>query len=238
MTALSIAQAVAGRIGINIPTVLFTSTDGNVQQLRELLIESAEALSKRGDPGWQSLQAEWAFVTVNQFEQTNTPLPPDLRAIIPDSAFNRTTNRKVAGPLTPQQYQQGQIWPQLAAPYLTYRERGGLMLMEPAPPAGQTIAYEYISSYWAKSSANVAKATFTSDDDGTYLDEELLKLDVRWRWKAAKGLDYGEDMETAEREIMKALGRDGGAGALDLNGTPLNLPPWRYNVPEGNWPGT
>lgn len=237
MTALSIVQAVTGRIGLTPPSVLFTSTDRNVIQLRALLLEGAAELSKAGSPsGWQSLQAEQVFVTVAQIEQTNMPIPADLRRFVPDSFFNRTTNRKVTGPLTPQQYQQAQIWPQLTAPYLTWRERESLFLIDPAPPAGETIAFEYISSYWAKSSANQAKAEFTADDDGTYLDEELLKLDLRWRWLKAKGLDYGEDMKTFELAKQLALGDDGGSGQLNQGGGMLSQPDWWYNIPQMSWP--
>lgn len=236
MTALSIVRAVMGRLSLTQPTVLFTSTDRNVIQMRELLLEGAEHLSKCGEPGWQALQRQQMFVTVAQEEQTNTPIPSDLRSFIADSFFNRTTNRKVTGPLTPQQYQQAQVWPQLVAPYLCWRERDGDFLINPVPPAGETIAYEYISSYWAKNSAGAAKAEFTADDDGTYLDEELLKLDLIWRWKQAKGLDYGEDMATFERELEKALGRDGGAGMLLQAGPITPYPWWRANLPEGSWP--
>lgn len=236
MSALGIVQAVTGRISLTRPSVLFTSTDRNVIQLRELLLEGAEALSKCGDPGWQALQRQQTFVTVAQEEQTNTPIPDDLRHFIPDSFFNRTTNRQVTGPLTPQQFQQAQVWPQLTAPYLCWRERDGDFLINPVPPAGETIAYEYISSYWAKSSAAQPKAAFTADDDTTYLDEELLKLDLIWRWKQAKGLDYGEDMATFEREKEKALGRDGGAGMLNQGGQVTPYPWWRANIPEGSWP--
>lgn len=238
MTVLSIVSAVMGRLSLTQPTVVFTSTDRNVVQFRELLIEGAEALSKAGSPsGWQSLQNEHTFVTVAAQIQTNMPLPADFRRFVPDSVYNRSTNRQVTGPLTPAQYQQMQVWPQLVAPYLMFRERQSQLYLDPIPPAGETIAYEYISSYWAKSSAGVAKATFTSDDDTTYLDEELLKLDLRWRWKAAKGLEYGEDMASFERAKMLALGDDGGSGALNQGGPGYLDPAIRYNVPEGSWPG-
>lgn len=225
------------RLSLTPPTVLFTSTDRNVRQFKALLLEGAEALSKCGEPGWQALQRQHTFVTVAQAEQTNTPIPDDLRSFVPDTFFNSTTNREVSGPLTPQQYQRAQVWPQLVAPYLCYRERDGDFLIDPIPPAGETIAYEYISSYWAKSSAGAAKAAFTADEDTTYLDEELLKLDLRWRWKEAKGLDYGEDMATFEREKEKALGKDGGSEALNQGGQVGPDPYWRANIPEGSWPG-
>lgn len=238
MSVLTIVQSVMGRLSLTQPTVVFTSTDRNVIQFKELLLEEAEWLSKEGSPsGWQSLQNEWTFVTVAAIQQSNMPIPADLRRFVPDSVFNRSTNRKVSGPLTPQQYQQAQIWPQLSAPYLTYRERNSQLLIDPAPPAGETIAYEYISSYWALSSAGNPKAAFTSDDDTSYLDEELLKLGLRWRWKEAKGLDYAEDLATAQRAVALALGDDGSSGMLNQGGTIYPDDMWRYNIPQMSWPG-
>lgn len=238
MSALGIVQSVTGRVGLNRPSVLFTSTDRNVVQLRELLLEGAEALSKRNSPnGWQALQREQSFITVAAEVQTNAPVPDDFRYFIADTDFNRDTNRKVSGPLSPQQYQRAEVWPQLVAPYLSWRQRGGQFMIVPAPPAGETVVYEYVSSYWAIGSGGAAKAAFTADEDTTYLDEELLKLDLRWRWKQAKGLAYAEDMATFELEVEKALGNDGGTSALNQGG-PDGLSPWNYNIPEGSWPST
>jgi hypothetical protein len=122
--------------------------------------------------------------------------------------------------------------------YLAYRERAGTFLLMAGggdvPTAGETIAYEYVSSYWAQSSASVAKAQFTSDDDTSYLDEELITLGVIWRFKAAKGLDYGEDFATYERALATAKGEDGGSTMLNIGGPMTPLPPERANLPEGN----
>lgn len=235
MSLLSVISNACDRLSLTRPSVVVTSTDLLIRQLFGIANESGIALSKRGDPGWQSLQAEWTFITTATPAQTNTPLPADFRAFVPDSIFNRTTMRPVLGPLTPQQWQLLQARPALSTVYLIYRERAGNFLIGPTPPAGEVIAYEYISSYWAKSSAGQAKAQFTSDDDGAFLDEELLTLDIKWRWLAAKGLDYGEDMATAEREISKALGSDGGAGSLNIGGPATMLPPERANLPESGF---
>jgi hypothetical protein len=236
VSVLTIVRSVMGRLSLTQPSVVATSTDRNVVQMFELLKEEAEDQSKKGAPGgWQSLTREWSFITVAQAVQTNTPIPTDLRRLIPDSFFNRSTMRPVNGPLTPQQWQLLQARPAVAAVYLMYRERDGDFLINPIPPAGETIAFEYVSSYWAISSGGTAKASFTADEDTTYLDEELLKLGLRWRWLAAKGLTYGEEMASYERAVALALGDDGGAGALNQGG-PVQVDPWwRANLPEGNF---
>ena len=218
MSLLSIIQATCDRLSLNRPSAVVASSDKLVRQLMGIANEAGESLSRRGVPGWQALIEEHAFVTVALAEQSNTPIPSDLRRFVPDSFFNRSTGRQVVGPMTSQDWQNVQANGVAASIYLTYRERGGTFLISPVPTAGETIAYEYVSKYWVRSSVGVAKAAFTVDEDETYLDEELLILEIRWRWKQAKGLDYGEDMATAERAIVKALGEDGSAGSISLEG--------------------
>lgn len=231
MTLLTIIQKTARRIGITAPNAVASSTDIQVRQLFELANEEGVSLAKRGP--WQALQRECTFLTVAQEIQTNTPIPSDLDRFLPDSFFNRTTQRQIEGPLTPQQWQAIKARPVFGRVYLAFRQRDGVFLVTPVPPAGQTIAYEYISKNWAKSSANVGKSEFTSDDDSSYLSEELIIQGLRWRWKQAKGLPYAEDMETYERNVEKALGEDGAASSLNLAGTYAF--PWRPNIPEGNF---
>lgn len=237
MSVLSMVRATMGRLSLTPPSVVVTSTDNQVVQMFELLKEAAEDLADYGidESGWQAMQAEWTFVTVAQEAQTNTPLPPDFSRFINNTFYDRTTQRQLVGPLTPIQFQQQKSRPILLQPYLAFRERDGVFLIEPAPVAGDTIAYEYVSSFYAVSSAGQAKREFTSDDDTTYLDEELLKKSLRWRWKQAKGLDYGEDMASYERSAAKTYAQDGAATALSI-GEPAPLPfPERLNIQEGNW---
>lgn len=232
MTMLSIIQDVTDRIGIPRPTQVIGSTDNQVRQLLALLNEEGVALSKRGT--WQALTNQWTFVTVATNVQDSSALPSDLRQIIPDSIYNRTLMRKVLGPITPQEWQALQAYPAYNRVYLAFRERQGEILITPAPPADQTIAYEYVSDNWVLSSAAVAKSAFTADDDVSFLEEELLKLGLRWRWKQAKGLNYAEDMNTYEREVQKAIAFDGSSRALNIGGIDQRYP-FGANIPEGGF---
>lgn len=233
MTMLSIIQDVADRMGIPRPASVISSNDTQVRQLLALLNEEGCELSKRGD--WQSLTTEWTFQTTAATLQDDTALPDDLGRFIADSFFNRTQVRKLIGPITPQEFQRIQAQPVYNKVYLAFRERLGKFLISPPPPADNLIAYEYISKNWAKSSAGVAKAKFTADDDTSYLPEDLLKFGLRWRWKQAKGLPYGEDMTTYERAASKALANDGGARALNMVGDEIPYALWGANVPEGGY---
>ena len=56
------------------------------------------------------------------------------------------------------------------------------------PVDGETITYEYLSSYpWQASGVNQELAS--ADTDTWRLDRRLLILGVKWRWKKEKGIE-------------------------------------------------
>lgn len=233
MTLLSIVTDTCGRLGLTQPSMVVGSTDLQVRQLLALANEEGASLAKRND--WQALTTEATFITTATEVQGNTPIPTDLDRFCPDTFFNRTQQRPLIGPVTPQEWQAIQAQPVLGFVYLTFRERQGEFIMTPVPTAGDTVAYEYVSKNWAKSSGNQPKASFTSDDDTTYLDEELIKLGLRWRFLKAKGLSYAQDFDTYERAVEAKSGTDGGTRALDMSGYDRWYFPGRPNLPQGSF---
>lgn len=213
--------------------MVVNSTDQQVRQLYALANEEGEELAR--DYDWQVMRQQQTFTTVAQAEQTGA-IPADLDRFVSNSFFNRTTVRQVVGPLTPQQYQALLTQPQLSGIYLAFIERQGAFLVNPVPPAGQVIAYEYVSVNWAKSSVGVPQPRFQADNDGSFISERLIKLGIRWRFLKAKGLDYAEDMRTYEIEKQKAKARDGANSALSSTGYDDYI--IAANIPEGNFPGS
>lgn len=228
MSLLSLIQGAADLLSIPRPSVVVTSTDQQVRQLLALANLEGEELSARPQRGWQALTREQTFITVADETQTNA-VPADFGFSIPDTAYNRSNARKLVGPLTAGDWQAMKANNTTAVAADLFRVRGDAFLMSPAPTAGETVAYEYSSSYWARSSVGQAKAEFTADEDTSYLSEVLIKLGVIWRWKQAKGLDYGEDMATYERALQKAIGRDGGATAIAMSS---DYDPFALNIPQ------
>lgn len=235
MTLLTIVANVCRLTGLRIPTEVVDSTDIQVQQLYGLANEAGDELAR--DFRWQALNREQTFVTTATEEQTDA-LPDDLTELIYNSFYDRTTRLQVFGPLTPQNWQAIKAQPQLNRVYLAFRERDGAFLMSPTPSAGDTIAYEYISSYWAKSASDVAQAQFIADTDTTYLSERLIQLSLRWRFLSAKNLDYAEAYRSYQTELQKEQARDGGSTMLNIgrNGGWYNVlaPP---QITPGGFPG-
>lgn len=187
-----------------------------------------------GSYDWQVMREQTEFVTVGAADQP-AAVPSDLDRFVSNSFFNRSTQRYVWGPLTPQQWQAIQAQPQLNRVYLGFIQRHGKFLITPTPPAGQTIAYEYITKNWAYSAALVPQDRFSADSDQSYLDEYLFVLGLRWRFLKSKGLEYAEDFKTYYAELTQKQSRDGGNSALSTTGTDYFL--YGDNIPAGSFPG-
>lgn len=233
LTLLQLIQNEADLLGLARPDSVINSTDQQIRQLFAILIEEGESLAGRAE--WEELLVEQTFVTVAAETQTNAPIPDDFDRFVPETVWNRTSARQLIGPRTSRQWQADLARPAASQIYLSFRLRGGSFLINPTPTAGDTVAYEYVSKNWVVSSAGAGKELPTSDDDTFALDTELLKLGVRWRWKAAKGLDYGEDMVTYERAVAITIADDGGAEDLEIGRNPnvgrvANLPEGSFGI--------
>lgn len=206
MSLLTLCQSAAIQLSVSVPSIVMAGVDETSIILRRLAQEEGVSLMRRYP--WQALQREHTFTTVAADTQTGG-IPTAFDRIIPDTVFNRNTRRRVAGPLSPDE------WAQTKASLVTYvnptfRIRGDAFLMTPNPPAGETVAYEYISKNFCTSSTAVPQAAWAADDDLGVVDEGLITLGLVWRFRQAKGLPYGEDLAMYERRVMDAQMRDGG----------------------------
>jgi hypothetical protein len=229
MSLLTMCQAAAAQLSVTVPSLVMLGSDDTSVILRRLADE--EGLALMGRYPWQALQREHTFTTTAADTQTGG-IPSDFDRVIPDTVFNRNTRRRVAGPLSPDE------WAQTKASLVTYvnptfRIRTDAFLMTPNPPAGETVAYEYISKNFCKSSGGTGQAAWAADSDLGVLDERLMTLGLVWRFRQAKGLPYGEDLALYERRVADAQMRDGG-GKARISGDPAvhDRVATRLQVPE------
>lgn len=231
MSALTIVQEAFGRQSLPVPLAVFSSVDAGVIQMRTLMNQAGKSLGKRHT--WQEMTVEGTFTTVATAVQT--ALPSDFGWFIPETMFDRTQDRQVAGPITQQQWQQDLSGPTATAIAYSFRVRGGSILFTPTPTAGDSVYYEYVSKNWAETSGGTALSAMTADTDVSLIDEELVTLDLIWRYRKAKGLDYSEEFRTLELELEKTIGRDGGSRILSIGKPTIRYYP---NVPDGNFPSS
>jgi hypothetical protein len=123
----------------------------------------------------------------------------------------------------------------ITGPRYSFRLRGGNFMVTPAPPAGHTWAFEYITENWLQHVDTTFGKLFTADTDIILLPDQIVAADLEWRWLRAKGLSYAEEFNSAERLIVDALGRDGPKPVLwmDFNGE-RNIEPGIF-IPSGTW---
>lgn len=237
MTCLSIIQDVSTELGgfaqpIN---AALTSSDPQILQLVALLNKEGKELAKRPEQGWQALNFDASFTTVAaEIQGAINTIAPNYKYIINDTIYNTTRRWPVFGAISPQQWATQKALFALV-PYNQYRIVGGNICFIPTPTAGDTCTFQYQSKNWATNGATTY-STFTADAQTSLLDEDLLALGLKWRWKAEKGLDYAEDFATYERSVNDAMGRDITRSKLYLDNRKLNRMqfPW---VQEGNFPG-
>lgn len=88
---------------------------------------------------------------------------------------------------------------------------GYLQIKHPTMPVGTDAKFYYVSNAVVAPAAGSNKAAFTLDTDSFRLPEILLELELIWRWRAAKGLDYAEDMENAQLALAGRAAKDKGS---------------------------
>lgn len=88
---------------------------------------------------------------------------------------------------------------------------GGQMHIIPPPPADAKPRFGYISRLIVTSIEGAGQPEFLSDTDTFVLDEPLLTLAMIWRFKAAEGLDYQEDMQNYEIRLSQLAAKDRGS---------------------------
>lgn len=82
----------------------------------------------------------------------------------------------------------------------------------------------------------LGQSDWVADTDLGILDEDLMELGIIWRLLARSGLAYAEEKDEYEREVDKAVARDGGNAILDLAPYDHLTLIGPYNIADGNFP--
>lgn len=231
MSLTTCFQSVCDRVNIPRPTSIIGNTDPGVRQMLALANEEGQELAARHR--WQALIRECTFTTVAS--------PADLVVvasgfdyILTDTVWDRTRDQRVP-PMTAETWQAYQA-SSSTGPTMRYRIMDSAFYLYPDPGAGRDMAFEYVTKNWNQTTGGVEQDAWANDTDTGLLSEKLMALGLIWRWKKAKGMEYGEDFSTYERRVANDISRDGAAPHISMS---------RYrragaligteSVPEGSW---
>lgn len=232
MSLLTIVQGACGELNLVQPSAVVGSVDPQAAQLLALARTGGKDIARRFD--WQILIKEGTFTTLAAETQVSNVMSTfaDFGRICNATMWDRTQSRPVRGPLNDQQWQRRKAAAAQVGVEFYFRIRGNVLMFNPVPTAGDTVAFEYVSNKWCQSNAAVAQITWVADTDTAIIDEELLRLDLIWRWLKKKGLDYAEEFRTFELAAADLFGPDGGKDVVDMTG---EMEQWGVNIPDGSW---
>jgi len=232
MSLLTIIQNASDTIGLTRPSTVISSTDGNVRTLLALANTEGRELLERYS--WPAAQREATHTTLAaELQGVMATIAPGYAYIINGTFWDRSLTQPVTGPLSPLEWQALKARTS-TGPYAQYRIQGVSLYAYPAPPAGNSWAFEYMSSYFCQSSGGTDQTAWAADDDVGLLDENLMMLGVVWRFKKKNGLDYSEDFRVYEQKLANETARVGGKKILDMSSSGAIQTTGTY-VPEGDW---
>ena len=215
MSLLTIAKNVSFDVGIDAPTTIINNDDDDARRLLRH-IKATGTMLMREYP-WQALRREATFNTVaseNQGSIADLVADNDVDRIIPNTLYNRATQREAYGQTSAMDYAFDKAR-QFQMIYDQFVIRGGNLLLNPVPAAGNTFAFEYVSNAWIYS-GSTRKKDFTADSDEIYLDEELVTMGAVARFKKSIGADWQADEVQFMRELEKRKGADTPQGRIQM----------------------
>src|ERR1700741_2730718 len=152
------------------------------------------------------------------FGQDAYSLPNDLAYFMSQTFWDRSYRWQLLGPLSAQEWQvlKSGIFP--TGPRRRFRVMGNLFYIDPVPSDSTGVeAFEYYSNAWCQSVSGTAQSIWTADTDYYTLDDDCFIMGLKWRFKAAKGLEYTQEKSDYEMVSDLAVARNGGNRDLPLN---------------------
>lgn len=212
MTILDVCKAVASVVGLDLPTAVFGSRSRTGIELGYLANECASSIVDEAD--WRGLSRQ--FTLTGDGANAALSLPADFARFRVDAQILSTsTGWQLLRSASPEAVLSDRY---AAAPAMTggWSIDGNQIVIRPTLASGVSVAGVYQSNEIVRKADGSRTQVFSNDDDTFTLPERLLTLCMIWRWKANKGLPYGQDFDNFENALRNARANDGGREAITL----------------------
>lgn len=204
-TVLEITQNAAKALGLDEPSILVGSTDRTVLELRRALEEAVQKLLRAHD--WEVLKV----LQTHDGDGTTTEFakPSDFLRMPKEGQVWSTRWEHPLLHITPEDWLHLDIreYDTIVGTWTFY---GGNFVYRPALASDEDAKFFYVSDKVYADSGGTAKSAITADTDTFRLDDRMLELCLIWTWREQKGLDYAEDMATAEVAMAREIESDKG----------------------------
>lgn len=217
MSLLTIINNIQKRLGLEVISNPSANASPTVKKLVAFAnLEGKELALRHTWSVLQKIETHAALAAEDQGTLASIAADISIHHIRHMTMWNRTTTRRIEGPLSPRE------WEDLKGSGIAYawdhfRIYGGKLYITPAPAENDVIAFEYISKNWCQSSGGTAQSAWAADTDTGILDEDLMELGITWRFLRGEGFDYAEEFNDYERRVMQATSMDGSKPTLTMD---------------------
>lgn len=161
-------------------------------------------------------------------------LPTDFQRAFAMTAWDTFNRWQLFGPATPADWANYTNNVISAPVRRLWRLRNDKFEIFPINPYNTTattfqINLQYASKAICTSASGTPQTEWLADGDTFVLDEQLLYLDMTWRYLSSLNLAYGEQKANYEAYVMKFMADDGSAPMLDAS---LDNRRVLFNLPE------
>lgn len=208
----SVPQITAISGNTNVLSVGMAVTGSGIQNDTHILtIDSSSQVTLDQQPTISGTLVALAFGT------DRYALPNDFAYYMATTSWDRSFRWQLLGPLEAQEWQVLKSGISPTGPRRRFRIMGNYWYVDPVPTAVETVVFEYYSNSWCQSSLGAAQSFWNADTDYYSLDDECFILGLKWRFLAAKKLDYTQEKETYDRLVQRIMARNGANRDLPLN---------------------
>ena len=211
LTFKQIADAVMGELGVAAQDQYFGNTSTQETRLTALANRAIKIL---GQEGYTSLKT---LGTITMTSATTYDLPADFMYLVPDTMNADGQWRPINMPVT------SQHWYQLQARHgidgIRYKARIiGDQLEVNSPESGVDLIFEYLTKNVVQStgSASPDKERFSKDTDTWLLDDDLLIMDLKWRFMQSLNLDWQTPLAELKAYKLRLRGLEGGSQTIQM----------------------
>lgn len=220
MPLLDVVQNVCDEVGLPRPAAVAASSDQLARQMLALANASLKSISREFT--WPELQREHSFPTV--IAQAAYALPANYRKLISHTVFDATKFYQMKGSVSPQewQYTKSLNLGTLSRAKLRIYGNPLQIVILPTPAAVETVVFEYTTKNFAKDQANVEQLQYTVDTDTSIVNEDLIRMDLKWRIKHAKGLEFSADLAEAQAAMRSEFSKSMAFPAIQVGGRTID----------------